>query len=429
MTFVQWKNRKSVKEILGNKEISLEVEKQITQVLENRKVSNDRIKNLAYWVKYDVVDHYLKRFDKLLNHPRNDSSSKEIYILRYGDEEGVKRFGEKSTNCAQTEKNMIRRYGKEKGTQKWQEYKDKISFANSEEGYVKRYGEKEGKERFKKQCEKNTGNLTLERKIELFGEEIGLEEYNKMKVTLKERHSLENYIRLYGEKEGTEKYINLCEIRSYKNSLAYYIEKYGEEEGTRKIKEVKDHSSLDTLVKKYGETLGYEKYLENNKKRLNSKENFINRYGQEQGLKKWKKFKQNTLKGYSDISVELFDSLEVDDAKYGENEFIIGLNMDEALKLGQSIIKPDFIHKRKIIEFFGDFWHGNPNVYENDYMIPNIKLMASEKRVQDKMRIEILKSKGFDVKVVWEADYNKDRVKIIKECLTFLNDDQKSSFI
>lgn len=423
MNFKQWKNRKPIKEILEDKVISNDVAEQVSKVLENRKLSNDRMKNLAYWVKYNVEDDYLVRFDRLLKHPRNDSSSKEIYILRYGEKEGLKRFEEKSNNCAQTEENMIKRYGKEKGLKKWHEYKDKISYSNSEDGYIKKYGTKEGKERFKKQCDRNAGNLTLERKIELFGYEMGLEEYNKMKVTLKERHSLENYIILYGEEEGTEKYINLCKIRSYKNSLAYYIEKYGHKEGIRKIKEVKDNSSLDVLIEKYGEKLGYKKYIEFNKKKLNTMDNFVERYGLKHGLEKWNNFKEKTLKGYSEISLELFELLNIQGAKYGETEGLIDLDKDEFDILKQSIIKPDFLINGKIIEFFGDFWHGNPKIYKKDYLIPNTEYMASEKRKHDLLRIEILKSKGFDVKVVWESDYINDKEKIIEECLEFLNDD------
>ena len=96
MNFEQWKNRKPVKEILGDKTISDDVKFRIIEVLSNRNVSNDRIKNLAYWVKYDVDDNYLNRFDKLLDHPKNDSSSKEIFILRYGEIEGLRRFEEKT---------------------------------------------------------------------------------------------------------------------------------------------------------------------------------------------------------------------------------------------------------------------------------------------------------------------------------------------
>jgi len=421
-SFERWKNRKLIKEILEDKIISEHFKNKVILLLENRKVTLDRMKNIALWVKYDIEDNYLDRFDKLLKHPRNDSSSKEIYILRYGEKEGLRRFEEKSKSCSQTEKNMIKRYGKKEGLKKWEVYKNKISFSNSEEGYINRYGNEEGKKKFKKQAERNSGNLTLERKIELFGEEVGLEEFNKMKITLKERNSLKNYIRLFGEEEGTYKYINLCKVRSYKNSLSYYVEKYGEEEGIKKITEVKNTSTLEAYQKRYGKEEGYIEYVKNNKKKLHTKENFIERHGAQEGLKRWEQFEKQLLKGYSNISIELFESLEKTDAAYGENEKIISLTNEEYDVVSQSIIKPDFILGTKIIEFYGDFWHGNPNIYDYDYLIPNINRFASEQRIHDKVRINILKNKGYDVKIVWEQDYINNKEKVKLECLEFLNE-------
>lgn len=372
MNFEQWKNRKPVKEILGDKTISDDVKFHIIEVLSNRNVSNDRIKNLAYWVKYDVDDNYLNRFDKLLDHPKNDSSSKEIFILRYGEIEGLRRFEEKNLSCTHTEELMIHRYGEKKGKQQWQQYKNNISFANSEEGYIKKYGEDEGVKRFRKQCENNAGNLTLERKQELYGDEIGLEEYNKMKVTLRERHSLENYIRLYGEEEGTQKYLKICEIRSYKNSLSYYIEKYGEEEGTRRIREVK-----------------------NNGIHMNN---------------------------HSKISLLLFDALSEYSTSYGSNEEVISLTEDEYSQCGMWNIKPDFLFGKKIIEFYGDRFHGNPELFaDEDCCHPfNSSLTAMDMKNRDEKRNNILTERGYSVKIVWENDFRKNADRIIDECKDFL---------
>lgn len=422
MNFEQWKNRKPVKEILGDKTISDDVKFRIIEVLSNRNVSNDRIKNLAYWVKYDVDDNYLNRFDKLLDHPKNDSSSKEIFILRYGEIEGLRRFEEKNLSCTHTEELMIHRYGEKKGKQQWQQYKNNISFANSEEGYIKKYGADEGVKRFKKQCERNSGNLSLERKQELYGDEIGLEEYNKMKVTLKERHSLENYIRLYGEEEGTQKYLKICEIRSYKNSLSYYIEKYGEEEGTRRIKEVKDNSSLDVLTKKHGVEVGYELYAKINKKKIHTKENYVAKFGEKDGNRKWKEYASKAFRPFSGIANELFESIGCSNAKFGENEIVLTLTKNEYSHLGQSTIKPDFIINDKIIEFYGDLWHGCDKFYDDDFKIPHSTRTALEQRNHDKLRENILIRRGYKLKIVWEHEYKNDKDKVVKECIDFLND-------
>jgi len=420
MTYTQWKNRKNVKEILGDVDPS-PYEKNITNVLENRQVSNERVKAFAYWVIYAVVDDYLDRFDKLLAHPRNDSSSLEIHILRYGDVVGKAKFDAKNNACSQTEKNMILRYGKTVGVKKWNDYKKNLSVANSKEGYIKKYGEEKGLMLYNKQCARNSGNLTLERKQELYGDEIGLEAYNTMNIKQSEKNTLKQFIATYGEDLGNKKYIEKNKVISYKNSLQYYIAQYGEEEGIQRCKNIKDNSSLDTFINRYGEEDGYNIYLQTNKLKIHNLENFINRHGKIKGIKQWKKYSKLVLRGYSMISEELFDALETPNAYYGENEVVISLNRDEYDILHQSTLQPDYAYDNKIIEFNGDFWHGNLEVFPIDYMIPNIKMLASDKRLRDKKRIEILEKRGYKVKVVWENDFRKDREKVIQECKGFLD--------
>lgn len=372
MNFTQWKNRKTVKEILDGKIISKEIEENISRVLQNREVKSAKISSLAYWVKYDVVDDFLERFNRLVEHDPRDSSSKYAFTLRYGEEEGLKRFEEKTKKCAQTERGMIERHGAELGKKKWEEYKHKVSFANSEAGYIERYGVVVGKEKFRKQCERNSGNWSLERKIELHGEEEGLKKFEEMGEKLKKRHSLENYIRLFGEEEGTVKFENLRAMRSYKNSLRYYIEKYGEEEGTRRIKEIKNNCSA--------------------------------------------------FNNYSKISLELFDSLKSFSNNYGDNECLISLEEHEYSICGSWNLKPDFLYEDKIIEFYGDRYHGNPKIYSaEDISHPfTKKLNVGDMWEKDKKRNYVLENRGYRVKIVWESDFKNNPEKIIEECKRFL---------
>lgn len=340
MKFERWKNRKYVREILDGKTISKKFEDEVTKVLENRNVTTDRMKNLAYWVKFDIDDNYLDRFDRLLSLGVNDSSSKESHILRYGECEGLKRFKEKSKKSAITENTMIKKYGKIIGLQKWEEYKNKISFANSKEGYIAKYGLQLGTEKYSQQCKRNSGNLTLERKIELLGIEQGLKEFEKMQINQGKKYTLENYIRKYGIDLGKEK---------------------------------------------------------------------------------WKKHQQKLKKSYSDISVELFTNLEHSNAKFGENEELLYLTIDEYKVLNKLFLKPDFLFENKIIEFFGDFWHANPKISISEEKFKKInKMTIDEKRNQDRIRIEVLEKRGFSVKIVWESDYLENKSKIINECNEFL---------
>jgi len=58
--------------------------------------------------------------------------------------------------------------------------------------------------------------------------------------------------------------------------------------------------------------------------------------------------------------------------------------------------------KRKIVECFGDFWHCNPSMYSSDYYNKYVHMNASEIWQRDQERIDLFKSKGYTVEVVWE---------------------------
>ena len=125
--------------------------------------------------------------------------------------------------------------------------------------------------------------------------------------------------------------------------------------------------------------------------------------GEELYYARYTKLLNSQIKQYSKISKELFDNLKCDDAYYAEEEWRITLFEDERKKLNQIVMFVDFKLDDKIIEFDGDYWHQN----------------SIEK---DKLRDSILTQRGFDVLRVKESDYKKDKQKVLKLCLKFLND-------
>lgn len=67
----------------------------------------------------------------------------------------------------------------------------------------------------------------------------------------------------------------------------------------------------------------------------------------------------------------------------------------------------DFFIKDKniVIEYFGDYWHGNPNKYADQYIIPQMKLTCKEIIARDKKRFEeIEKDSNIYCVVIWESD-------------------------
>ncbi len=60
--------------------------------------------------------------------------------------------------------------------------------------------------------------------------------------------------------------------------------------------------------------------------------------------------------------------------------------------------------ERKIIEFFGDYWHCNPGKYSHDYYHKQKHKTASEIWTDDANRIELFKKFGYIVDIIWESD-------------------------
>lgn len=67
-------------------------------------------------------------------------------------------------------------------------------------------------------------------------------------------------------------------------------------------------------------------------------------------------------------------------------------------------------HKRKlIVEFFGDFWHHNPVLYEFDWVNPISKRTSQQVRSRDARKIKELQDAGYTVLVIWERDWKNDK--------------------
>lgn len=166
-----------------------------------------------------------------------------------------------------------------------------------------------------------------------------------------------------------------------------------------------------------------------------SKEKCIEKYGLELGLKKWEerqnKWQESLHKsknlhvGYSKISQDLFNKI----IEYYNNEekdyvFYGAKNREYSIRDNNTNYIYDFtdLEKRKIIEFQGDIYHGNPILFkENDIPNPYHKNKTAKNLWDyDKLKKEIAESRGFKVFTIWEHDYRENKEKILKNCLKFL---------
>lgn len=80
---------------------------------------------------------------------------------------------------------------------------------------------------------------------------------------------------------------------------------------------------------------------------------------------------------------------------------------------------PDFINvngQKKLIEFFGNYWHANPYIYKDSDIIYK-NLNASQIWKNDKKRIETFKRLGYETLIIWEhelKDLNRLNIKLLQ---------------
>lgn len=343
-------------------------------------------KVLTYDKKFENLSDRLKAIKAI----GKDSVSELSYILRYGEEEGLKKrterkkelsiksskkylsnkFGEdyfrkmRSSNLT----TLIEKHGKEEGTNRWNEYLIKFKHSHSIEGYIEKYGKEKGKEL-----------------------------YNKKKEKAQRKNSYDGFVDRFGEsaqQAWDEKNAKIA----YKNSKSYYIEIYGENY-KEILRRVKDNNSLSSLQSKYGTDVGKRLYKDKCKK--------ISDIAKEQ---LWVlHFKPENF--YSKVSQLFFTELH---ALLGiEKECMYGSNNGEYFIYDSEekrIYFYDFAHKNKIIEFHGDYWHKNPKFYETD---PAIVEKDSKKK-------KLVESQGRELLTIWEYDYYTDPYNTLQTALNFL---------
>jgi hypothetical protein len=229
--------------------------------------------------------------------------------------------------------------------------------------------------------------------------------------------SLRGCIARFGKEEGiktwTERETKRSEAgKKGSTNLEYWINKgYTEDEAILKRSERQSTFSLEKCITKYGEEEG--------KKRFTERQH------------KWGKSLSsggNLKIGYSKISQELFYKLlETYDISIRNNILFGSHNKEFTLeKEDGGVWLYDFtdIKNKKIIEYNGDMYHGNPKKYKaNDNPHPFRKnITAQEMWDNDKEKIRIANIGEYEVLVIWDSEYRwGNKEEIIKKCLGFLN--------
>lgn len=65
-----------------------------------------------------------------------------------------------------------------------------------------------------------------------------------------------------------------------------------------------------------------------------------------------------------------------------------------------------------IIEYFGDYWHCNPKKYDADYFNVKKNKFAKEIWEYDRSKLELIKSYGYNLEVIWESDLKNNNKQL-----------------
>ena len=185
--------------------------------------------------------------------------------------------------------------------------------------------------------------------------------------------------------------------------IEYWLAKgYNEEEAKEKLSQRQRTFSLEYCIKKYGEEEGriiFEDRQLRWKKSL--MDNFF-KYGD--GRSTQSRFAKELI---SDICL----NLNID---YPKKEKFI------STKCKERTYAYDFCYGKKLIEFNGDYWHCNPNLYDDDFVNKTTKMTAKETWLKDENKAKCARDNGYDILTIWEEEYNYDYEATLNKCMKFL---------
>ena len=258
----------------------------------------------------------------------------------------------------------------------------------------------------------------------------------KCNTTEEQRKAISPFSKSFKNYDGMTNEEKEQQIREYRqtdrddrntNQIKYWVNKgYSEDEAKQKVSERQRTFTLEKCIEKYGEEEGTRRYIDRQKNwsakvELQYQQGLFSKIPHSQNSSIYSKFEKDIV----DSIIELLD-INIDDIYcYKTSQFRLE-NTNESCK--NKIFSYDLTIGNKIIEFNGDFWHMNPDVYDSDYVHPYSNLSAEEKWEIDEIKLQCAFQNGYDVLTIWEQEYNENKETTIQKCIEFLtNDYEKNS--
>lgn len=254
--------------------------------------------------------------------------------------------------CAVTLNSLINKYGEYEGILRWNSYKEKQAYSNSFEYKNKIHG------------------WTKE----------DYDNYNKSRAV-----TLKNLCNRYGEEKGNELWNSYIEKQKLTKSFEYVCNKYGKD-----------------------------KAIEINKSKAITINNYIKKYGEVEGIKKYSEVSKRMINFYSKISQECFNKIDDILNTYNLNckTYYATKNSEFGiyLKSLHKYIKLDYYIKdlNICIEFNGTVFHADKRIYnENDNPNPfNKDIIAKDIwKIDEERKNTLLYECNIKTYIIWERDY------------------------
>lgn len=204
----------------------------------------------------------------------------------------------------------------------------------------------------------------------------------------------------------------------YQTRLSYWLTRgYTREESILKVQERQRTFSLDICIRKYGEDKGKEIWNARQSLWLDTLySNMTDEEYKDLSLRKTSAMRNR----WSRVAFTLFDELKHPEAVYASET-----DHNEAhiiMEDGSEFTYPvDYMLGNKVIEFYGDVMHANPNKYVGtDHTTILHKHNAQFLWDRDARKQKIITDNGYDLLVVWEHDYKWNKEATIQKCRDFL---------
>ena len=95
----------------------------------------------------------------------------------------------------------------------------------------------------------------------------------------------------------------------------------------------------------------------------------------------------------------------------------MGYKVIHSLKVDSKVCDIFLPKLNLVIEYNGDYWHCNPKKYSEDYFHQVKNKTAKELWEYDNNKIDLIKSKGYNLVIVWESEL-KENPDLINKIIT-----------